>query len=91
MNQKINKLSLIWQKLLALRLEKYFYSSSLSTSCGIPSFKFRRTIWFVEVYKFNPIELETHWFDDKQQLTIFLEILDRSECIWDIKEYQVEF
>ena len=88
--KKIN-FSSIWQKLLKLKLDKYFYSSSISTSCAIPCLKTRKRIWFVQIYKLNPIEVDTHWFDDEQQLVIYLNILDKLDCFWEIKEYQIEF
>lgn len=91
MKQKIKSFSSIWQKLLNFKLDKYFYSSSITTSCAVPSFKIRKRIWFVQIYKFNPIEVDTHWFDDEQQLDIFLSILNKLDCFWEVKEYQIEF
>jgi len=66
------------------------YSTSLSTSCAIPVIRMKRKIWMVETVCFDTLQIEHNWFEDETHLAEYLIILKTLDCLYDIKEYDIE-
>jgi hypothetical protein len=66
------------------------YSTSLNTSCAIPVIRMKRKIWMVESVCLDTFQIEHNWFENETHLSEHLIILKTLDCLYDIKEYDIE-
>jgi hypothetical protein len=72
------------------KIDSLNYSTSLVTSCAIPVLRMKRKIWMVESICFDTFHIEHNWFEDETHLAEYLIILKSLNCLYDIKEYDIE-
>ncbi len=91
MIRKLRELFLIYKHAyLKSKIDSLNYSTSISTSCAIPVLRKKTKIWMVECICFDTFQLEYHWFENEEYLNNFVSILDSLNCLYEIKEYEIQ-
>lgn len=72
------------------KLDSLIYSTSITTSCAIPVLRKKTKIWMVECICLDTFQLEYHWFENNEHLVQFIDILDSLNCLYEIKEYEIQ-
>jgi hypothetical protein len=92
MIKKLKELLLLLKKdLFDSRVDNYFYSTSITTSCAIPVIRNKRAVWLFQVLHNEDFSISYYWIDNQEEKQLFEQILIDSCEIFVIKEYELKF
>ena len=92
MMKKMKDLLLLMKReIFAARADKYFYSTSINTSCAIPVLRNKRAIWLFEVLDNEGPEVLYYWADHIDEKHLVEKFLLDSDEIFMVREYELKF
>ena len=84
-------LFLLKKDILSSRIDRYFYSTSINTSCAIPVLRNKRAIWLFEVLDDEGPEVLYYWADHIDEKHLVEKFLLDSDEIFMVREYELKF